>query len=139
MNAMLIIAGLLSTVAAILHLGCIYFGASWYRFLGAGEQMAIMAEQGRIQATVITLSITFVLAVWALYAFSAAGAISQLPFARIILVIISAIYLLRGIAGFFLVSNPLGRTADFWLWSSSICLIVALVHIIGLKQVWTLL
>jgi len=139
MNAMLIIAGLLSTVAAILHLGCIYFGASWYRFLGAGEQMAIMAEQGRIQATVITLSITFVLAVWALYAFSAAGAISQLPFARIILVIISAIYLLRGIAGFFLVSNPLGRTADFWLWSSSICLMVALVHIIGLKQVWTLL
>jgi hypothetical protein len=139
MNAMLIIAGLLSTVAAILHLGCIYFGASWYRFLGAGEQMAIMAEQGRIQATIITLSITFVLAVWALYAFSAAGAISQLPFARIILVIISAIYLLRGIAGFFLVSNPLGRTADFWLWSSSICLIVALVHIIGLKQVWTLL
>lgn len=139
MNAMLIIAGLLSSVAAILHLGCIYFGASWYRFLGAGEQMAIMAEQGRIQATVITLSITFVLAVWALYAFSAAGAISQLPFARIILVIISAIYLLRGIAGFFLVSNPLGRTADFWLWSSSICLMVALVHIIGLKQVWTLL
>ncbi|AZQ84726.1 hypothetical protein EKO29_12390 [Colwellia sp. Arc7-635] len=139
MNAMLIIAGLLSTVAAILHLGCIYFGASWYRFLGAGEQMAIMAEQGRIQATVITLSITFVLAVWALYAFSAAGAISQLPFARIILVIISAIYLLRGIAGFFLVSNPLGRTAEFWLWSSSICLIVALVHIIGLKQVWALL
>jgi len=139
MNAMLIIAGLLSSVAAILHLGCIYFGASWYRFLGAGEQMAIMAEQGRIQATITTLSITFVLAVWALYAFSAAGAISQLPFARIILVIISAIYLLRGIAGFFLVSNPLGRTADFWLWSSSICLIVALVHIIGLKQVWTLL
>lgn len=139
MNAMLIIAGLLSSIAAILHLGCIYFGASWYRFLGAGEQMAIMAEQGRIQATIITLSITFVLAVWALYAFSAAGAISQLPFARIILVIISAIYLLRGIAGFFLVSHPLGRTADFWLWSSSICLIVALVHIIGLKQVWTLL
>jgi hypothetical protein len=46
MNIMLITAGLLSLSAALLHLICIYFGASWYRYLGAGEKMAEMAEQG---------------------------------------------------------------------------------------------
>ncbi|KKK66980.1 hypothetical protein LCGC14_2958640, partial [marine sediment metagenome] len=48
MNICLIVAGTLSAIAAILHLGCIYFGAPWYRFFGAGEQMAQLAEQGSI-------------------------------------------------------------------------------------------
>ena len=137
MNIMLISAGVLSAIAAFLHLGCIYFGASWYRFFGAGEQMALMAEQGSIQPTLITSGITIVLGVWSLYAFSAAGMITALPFTRTVLVIISTIYLLRGIAGFFFISNPLGRSAEFWVWSSSICLVIAVVHIIGLKQVWS--
>ena len=136
MNVMLITAGLFSAIAAVLHLGCIYFGASWYRFLGADEHMATMAEQGSIQPTIITSAITFVLVIWSLYAFSAAGVIIQLPFMRVILVLISGLYLLRGVAGFFLINQPLGRTPEFWVWSSSICLIVAIVHIIGLKQVW---
>jgi hypothetical protein len=133
---MLIIAGLLSLLAAMLHIGCIYFGASWYRYLGAGEQMAVMAEQGSIQPTIITAGITSVLVIWALYAFSAAGLLMQLPFTRTILVLVSAIYLLRGIAGFFLIYNPLGRAPEFWFWSSSICLIIAVTHILGLKQAW---
>ena len=47
MNVFLIVAGTLSAIAAILHLACIYFGAPWYRLLGAGEHMAELAEQGR--------------------------------------------------------------------------------------------
>lgn len=137
MNVWLISAGLLSSSAALLHIGCIYFGASWYRFFGAGEQMALMAEQGSLQPTIITSGIVTVLIVWALYAFSAAGAIVALPFTRMMLILISAVYLLRGIVGFFLIFNPLGRTPDFWLWSSSICLVIALVHIWGLKQSWS--
>ena len=43
MNILLVVAGALSALAALAHIGCIYFGASWYRFFGAGEQMAIMA------------------------------------------------------------------------------------------------
>ena len=76
MNLWLISAGLLSALAAILHLGCIYFGASWYRFFGAGEQMALMAERGSMQPAIITSGIVTVLGVWALYAFSAAGILS---------------------------------------------------------------
>lgn len=139
MKVMLILAGTMSLIAAALHLGCIYFGASWYRLFGAGEHMALMAEQGSIKPTLITLSITFVLMTWSLYAFSAAGSIIKLPFIRVILMLITAIYIFRGVAGYFFMNNPLGRTPEFWIWSSSICLIIGFVHLIGLKQVWSTL
>ena len=134
MNVMLIVAGTMSLIAAAIHLGCIYFGASWYRLFGAGEHMALMAEQGSIKPTLITLSITLVLMTWSLYAFSAAGAIIKLPFIRVILMLITAIYIFRGVAGYFFMNTPLGRTPEFWIWSLSICLIIGLVHLIGLKQ-----
>lgn len=136
MNIFLIIAGILSAVVAILHVGCIYFGAPWYRFFGAGEQMAVLAERGSIQPTLITSGIVIVLSIWSLYAFSAAGIIVRLPLLRLALILITSIYLLRGVAGFFLVSSPMGRSSEFWVWSSLICLSFGIVHLIGLKQQW---
>jgi hypothetical protein len=58
---MLIIAGMLSAMAALLHIACIYFGAPWYRLLGAGEHMAKQAEQGSLIPAVITSGIIFVI------------------------------------------------------------------------------
>ena len=136
MNIFLIVAGTLSAVAAILHLGCIYFGASWYRFFGAGEKMALLSEQGSIQPTLITSVIVIVLSIWSMYAFSAAGIIFKLPLIRLALVSITLIYLARGIAGFFLINSPMGRSPEFWVWSSVICLSFGIVHLIGLKQQW---
>ncbi|MCJ8301699.1 hypothetical protein [Shewanella sp.] len=136
MNILLVVAGALSALAALAHIGCIYFGASWYRFFGAGEQMAIMAEQGSLRPTIITSGIVLVLSIWSLYAFSAAGLIGKLPLIRTALIIITAIYLLRGVAGFFFISNPLGRSPEFWFWSSAVCLSLGLLHLIGLKQQW---
>jgi hypothetical protein len=136
MNVFLIIAGTLSAIVAALHLGCIYFGAAWYRFFGAGEQMAVLAEQGSYKPTIITSVIVLVLSVWSLYAFSAAGIIFKLPFIRLALVLITLIYLVRGIAGFFLILSPMGRSPEFWVWSSVICLSFGIVHLVGLKQEW---
>jgi len=136
MNVFLIIAGIFSAIAAMLHLACIYFGAPWYRFFGAGEQMAVLAERGSIQPTLITSAIVLVLSIWSLYAFSAAGIIFRLPFMRLALIVITLIYLVRGIAGFFLISSPMGRSPEFWIWSSVICLLFGIVHLIGVKQQW---
>jgi hypothetical protein len=140
MNNNLLIAGSLSAIAALLHLGCIYFGASWYRFFGAGEQMAQLAEQGSLQPTIITLGITLVLTTWSLYAFSAAGLTIKLPLIRIALIAITAVYLLRGIGGLFLAANAevsaLGNSTEFWFWSSAICLTFGAFHLVGLKQQW---
>ncbi|MBE0364574.1 hypothetical protein PULV_a2293 [Pseudoalteromonas ulvae UL12] len=136
MNRLFIVAGSLSSMAALLHLACIYFGASWYRFFGAGEQMAQWAEQGLIKPTLITLFIFSVLSVWAAYAFSAAGLIRRLPLRRTALLLITAVYVVRGLGGFFLISTPMGRSPEFWLWSSGICLVIGLIHSFALIQTW---
>lgn len=104
--------------------------------MGAGEEMATLAKRGSIQPTIITSFIVLVFSIWTAYALSGAGVISQLPLLSWVLSTITAIYLLRGVAGFFFYSNPLGRAPVFWLWSSAICLTLGLVHMFGLKQVW---
>ncbi|HEB26598.1 MAG TPA: hypothetical protein ENI05_02310 [Porticoccus sp.] len=135
MNFLIVGTGL-SAIAAILHMGCIVFGAPWYRFFGAGEQMAMLAEQGSLRPGIITSVIVAVLATWSLYALSGAGVIYKLPLLRLGLMVITAVYLIRGIGGFFLMTNPIGRSPKFWLWSSGICLALGLIHLMGLKQVW---
>ena len=139
MNYYLVVAVCLSAGAALMHVGCIVFGAPWYRFFGAGEQMALMAEQGLMKPTFITSFIVVVLSIWSLYAFSAAGIIGRFPFIRLALILISMIYLLRGLAGFYFVANPISRAPEFWIWSSVICLFIGLIHLIGLKQIWAVL
>lgn len=135
-NYYLITAGLLSFTASLLHLACIYFGASWYRFFGAGEQMALMAEQGDSYPTLVTLAISAVLFTWSLYALSAAGVIKRLPLIKTALVAITSVYLVRGAAGFAFVSEPIGRSPEFWVWSSAICFVIGIIHMIGLKKQW---
>ena len=137
MNILFVVCAVLNAAVAVLHIGCIYYGAPWYRFFGAGEQMAILAEQGSIQPTIITTGIVLVLSSWSIYALSGAGVIVRLPFLKWALSAITFIYLLRGIAGFFLISEPLGRSPQFWLWSSIICLSFGVIHLIGLKQTWS--
>ncbi len=135
-NPLLIIAAVLSAIAALLHIGCIVYGASWYRFFGAGERMARLAEAGDWRATAITSAIVAVLTVWSLYALSAAGAVPQLPLLRIGLCAIAAVYTLRGVAGLLYAAFAAGEGAMFWWWSSAICLGLGIVHIAGLIQVW---
>ena len=45
-NEALIAGAVLSALAPLLQVGCIVYGAPWYRFFGAGENMARMAEAG---------------------------------------------------------------------------------------------
>ena len=138
MNYYLVAAGCLSALAALMHVGCIVFGASWYRFFGAGEQMASMAEQGLLKPTIITsFIVVVVLSIWALYAFSAAGLVMRLPVIRIALIVITMMYIVRGVAGFYFVANPMGRSPEFWIWSSVICVSIGMLHLIGLKQQWS--
>lgn len=139
MNIFLLIGAALSAVASILHIGCILFGPTWYRFFGAGEKMVILSEKGSLQPTLITSVIVIVLAVWSFYALSGSGFIGQLPLLRMGLCIITGIYLIRGVLGFFLMANPLGRSSEFWLWSSVICFVIGIIHLIGLNQVWSLI
>ena len=135
-NPALIVGGVLSAVASVLHLAVIVGGPAWYRFFGAGEGMARAAERGSWVPTVVTIGIASVLAVWSAYAFSGAGLIPRLPLLRTALVLITAVYLLRGLVlvpAFVL--NPDGVT-PFVLWSSLIVLAYGVAYAIGTWTAW---
>jgi len=135
------IAGALSLLASAIHLAIIVGGASWYRFFGAGEHMANMAEQGVLQPTLITLFISFVLATFAAYAWSAAEVFPDFPLSKTVLILITLLYLLRGVLGLlapFISNHPqvTQNSIGFWIWSSIICLVFGLVHLKGVFDKW---
>lgn len=134
----LVLGGALTAVAALAHVGCIVFGAPWYRFFGAGERMARMADAGHPMHVIVTVAIAGVLALWAVYAFSAAGLLPRMPWPKLVLSGIAGIYLLRGLAGIgvalFIAKTEQG--VPFWWWSSAICLGLGLLHAWGLSRVW---
>jgi hypothetical protein len=136
-NPYLLAGAVLSAGAALLHLCCIAFGPSWYRFFGAGERMAQLAAAGHIAPALITIGIASVLSIWSIYALSGAGVISRLPFLRTALCIIAGVYLIRGLAGFALAAVAPGqRSIAFWCWSSAICIGMGALHLVGTRQVW---
>jgi hypothetical protein len=135
----LVLGATFSAAAAIAHLACIALGPPAYRFMGAGEKMARAVEAGSLRPTVLTLALSAVLGVWAVYAFSGAGLLAPLPLAKPALVAITAVYLVRAFA------FPLLRPAfpensnAFWVISSGICLIIGLLHAYGLSSRWAAL
>jgi len=135
-NPFLIAGGALSAAASLLHIAVIAGGPSWYRFFGAGEGMARLAERGSLTPTLVTLGIAGVLAIWSAYAFSGAGLIPRLPLMRTALVLISTIYLLRGLVLIpaFIV-NP-GGVLPFVLWSSLIVLVYGVTYAVGTWIAW---
>lgn len=136
-NKYLIAAGLCCAVAALIHLVSPVFGGDWYRFFGAGEQIAQMAEAGHWYPAVVASCIAAVLAIWSLYAFSGAGVIRRLPLSRLALCLIAGVFLLRGIS--FVVLMPMfpGNSLTFWLVSSGICFGIGVLFTVGTYQCWS--
>ncbi len=137
MNKPLFFGGVLSILAALLHIATIIGGPTWYRFLGAGEELATLAERGSWIPGLLTFGIFSILFIWGLYAFSGAGAIKRLPFLKLALVLISIIYSARGIMLFpTLVFKPT-IVDNVLIWSSLISLTIGVAYAVGAKQVWS--
>lgn len=96
-SAWLLAAGACSVAVAVLHVAVIAVGASAYRYFGAGEQLAGLAERGSPIPAVITAGIVAVFAVFGWYGFAGAGLGARPPALRAVLIGISAIMLLRGL------------------------------------------
>jgi hypothetical protein len=141
-DRLLLVGGALTGVASLLHVAIIFGGPDWYRFFGAGERMAQLAARGSAYPTIITAIIALILGIWTLYAFSGAGVIGRLPWLRLALVLIAAVYLARGILGVpmvLFVDNPyteeLKLKMTFMLLSSAICLFLGLCYAIGAASI----
>ncbi len=130
------IGGWLSVAAALAHIACILGGPEWYRFFGAGEDIARAAERGEWQPALITLAISGILLIWAAYAFSGAGWLPRLPLLRTGLVVITAIYLLRGLLFVPLHVWRPHHTDGFAVWSSLIVLVYGLAYAVGTARAW---
>jgi hypothetical protein len=135
-NVFLVIGALLSASAAVLHLLMIVGGPDWYRFFGAGERFAVAAANGQYYPALVTIGIATVLGVWSVYALAGAGVIHSLPLLRTVLIGITTIYMVRGIAFAPAVLAAGGQITPFILWSSVICLGLGIVHLVGLIQRW---
>lgn len=77
-----------------------------------------------------------VLSVWSIYALSGAGLLPPLPYLRLVLAGITAVYLFRAVA--FPLLKPVfpGNSAAFWFTTSAICFAIGVAHLVGLIQVW---
>lgn len=146
-NTSLIIAGILCVISALMHLAIIIGGPDFYRFMGAGEGMAQMAEDGLAYPAIVTSIIALILFTWSAYAFSGAGVIKRLPLLKICLVLISSILMLRAVFGivfmFITINHPylneLQARPTFMITTSLICLIFSLFFITGTYKKWQLL
>jgi hypothetical protein len=91
------VAGVLSGFVAALHVFIILQGGSAYRYFGAGERMAHLAEQGSAMPALLTAGLALVFATWSAYAFSGAGMLPRAPYLRLGLILIGSIYVMRGV------------------------------------------
>jgi hypothetical protein len=62
--------------------------------------------------------------------------LQPLPLLAFVLPAITAVYLLRGLVALALFVFDRQRLTAFWVWSSAICLVFGIVHLVGLVQVW---
>ena len=135
-ETLLTLAGIGSALAALAHVACVIVGGPAYRLMGAGERMARAAEAGHWQPAAVTLAIASLLVVWAVLAFSGAGLLPLIPFTRPALVLISAVYLARGLAFPLLMSAFPDNSLRFWLVSSAMCLVLGGLHAWGVVLRW---
>ena len=135
-NHPLLFGAAFSLIAALLHFACIPWGANGFRFLGAGEPIVSMSAAGHWYPPLVAFVVGTVLSVWAIYALSGAGLFPPLPYLRLALVGITAVYLLRAVAFPLLKTAFPGNSTTFWLVTSAICLVIGFFHLVGLIQVW---
>lgn len=135
-NPSLLLAGAGSVAAAVAHLACIVGGADFYRFFGAGEDMARAVEMGRWQPHAMTAVIAAILFGWAWFAFAAAGHMPRPPLLRTGLVAITVVLLLRAAAAFLPGVWRAEHTPTFIIVSSLIVLVLGLAFLIGTITAW---
>ena len=135
-RALLLVAAWMSVAACLLHFAVIVGGPDWYRFFGAGEEMARAAQRGSSVPAIMTAIIATILAVWAAFSFGAAGTIRLLPLTRTALIAIAVVLLAR--SALVLVPQVWApeQTMAFRIVSSAVCLTMGLCFALGTWFAW---
>jgi len=91
-NIVLLFAGILSFCAAVFQLA-ISLVPKWSAFFGAGDALV----SNPLVLLVLGLAVTVLLAIWGFYGLSGAGLIRRLPLLRLVIFLIGAVYIFRGL------------------------------------------
>jgi hypothetical protein len=84
---------------ALLHGAIIFMGPDAYAYFGAAE-LGVAERRGSVMPDVVTAVLVLVFATFGAYALSGAGRIRRLPLLGVALVLIGAVFTLRGLALF---------------------------------------
>ncbi len=130
----LLLAAALCVIAAALHFACLVWGASGYRFLGAGENAVAAIEAGDKRPHISAVVVGTMLLIWAIYAIAGAGMLPAMPFMRPVLFLISGVLLARALL--FPLLRPLipGNSLKFWIISSLVVGVLGLLFLVGSLQ-----
>ncbi|WP_395009223.1 hypothetical protein [Undibacterium sp.] len=136
MNIYLLAAAVCTSIAALLHFACIVFGAPLFRILGAGDVVVKMVEQGYSQPKWMAFFVGAALLICSAFTLSAAGVLMQLPWQRFVLCGLAVVLIVRALAFPWMKEAFPGNSEFFWWSSSAICLLMGLLHAIGVAQLW---
>jgi len=144
-NAWLMVAGLATAAAGLIHLMIPLGGPAWYAFFGAPRALVRQAEAGAVYPTASCVVIAALLFICSVYAFSGARLLPPLPLLRTALATIALVFLSRG-AGFVLLEwlrpGSLARISGsqgmdtFLVVSSLVCFSIGAAYAWGLVSTW---
>ena len=130
---LLIAGGVITALISLLHV-LLAVRPALYRYFGPGQQSGLtqMAVEGSRGTTIATAALALIFAVWAIYAFSGAGVIGELPLLRAALIAIGVIYVLRSLFVISEVRMVLTQGYPFrFVVFSTISLVAGLLYLIG--------
>jgi len=134
---LLIIAGALSCAVALFQL-VITFSIPWSLYFGAPRK--IVSNPPLLYVSGVVAALFFL--VFGLYALSGAGAIRRMPLVRTGLIMVTVLYVLRGLL---LVPEVLAYMYNPHasmviphqaLWSSVVSLVIGIVYLVGIMACW---
>jgi hypothetical protein len=138
-RSFLTVGGSLSAALALIHLVVIGAGPAAYRYVGAPDAFAQQAEAGSYVPAVLTAVFALIFALWALYGFGGARLLPRPPFVRAGLVLIAAVYLLRGLSvvpeTLLWIRSP-GAFPMRFIFFSLASLLIGLCYALGARQAW---
>ena len=91
-NIILLLAGIFSFCAAAFQL-VISIVPKWSAFFGAGDELVSKP----LVLLVLGAGVTVLLTIWGIYGLSGAGLIRRLPLLRLVIFLIGAVYIFRGL------------------------------------------
>ena len=139
-NTFLLIAGLLSLGVAVFQ-AAISFVPEWSAYFGAGN--ALVSNPTLLLVAGLVVTVLFAIA--GLYGLSGAGVIRRLPLLRTGLIVITLVYIYRGILfipQFLVTIGALPSPEPIplqYLLSSLVALIIGLLYLVGLIVGWKMI